>query len=534
MVTKVTGNSEGLFEATGGIPTAAVRDELERILIHPEFQATDKMRDFLRFVVEETLAGRAHQLKGFTIATAVYGRGADFDAAHDPVVRIQAGRLRRSLERYYLVAGGEDAVHIDIPKGTYVPVFSTDSRALDNGDEVRIGAQMANWPTILVRPFKIMSSAPDLGYLGDGLAVELCLALGRCHDIRVLVPRETLLNNEPISHDARFEICGSVRGDSKHAKIVVQLIDIPTTRLIWMESFELPLNVEDVICFQEEAANTICAHIASYHGVLPQAMSNESVNRPISGLTSYQALLKAYAYDLTMTPESFAAAFDALKAAIIKDPGCGFVHGALAHLYADNIAMEFLDLTATPFDDALHFAQTGVQLEPNNQVNRVALARLKMLNKEVKDAVTEIDLALSLNPGSLYYMDVIGMWLALLGEWERGTALIQKAINLNPFYRVYVHFATWLNQFRLQDYEQAYTETGHLLGSGDFWDPLARAATLGHMDRIDEGRAAVDELVTLKPDIGNRGRTLISHGIVHDDLANRVIAGLRNVGLDIA
>ena len=517
---------------TGGIPPAAVRDELDRILMNPEFQATDKMRDFLRFVVEETLAGRAHQLKGFTIATAVYRRDADFDPAHDPVVRIQAGRLRRALERYYLVAGGKDTIHIDIPKGAYVPVFSMGPVDITN-DEASSGDRcVETWPTILVRPFKVLSSASDLEYLGDGLAVELCLELGRCHDLHVLIPRGQPPDNEPADHNARFEVCGSIRGNGKRAKIVVQLIDIPTNQQVWVESFELPFDTDDVIRFEEEAANAVCAQIASYHGILPQTLSKESVNRPVSDLTTYQAILKAYAYDLAMTPESFAAAFEALEAAIIKDPACGLVHGTLALMYADNIALEYFDPAKTPFDDALHLAQTSVQLEPNNQINRIALARLRMLNDELDAAVSEIDAALNLNPGSVYFMDVIGMWLALLGEWERGIALIDKAVRLNPFYRVYVHFATWLNHFRLGAYELAYAETERLLGSGDFWDPLSRATTLGHLGRIEEGRDALAEALTLKPDLPDRARIVIGHGVKDEETAERVYAGLKLVGLN--
>ena len=101
-----------------------IRDQLERMLANPEFVATDKLRAFLRFVVEQTLAGHADRLKGFTIAMEVFGRSQDFDAARDPVVRVQAGRLRRAIERYYLVAGRDDPVRIDIPKGGYIPVFT--------------------------------------------------------------------------------------------------------------------------------------------------------------------------------------------------------------------------------------------------------------------------------------------------------------------------------------------------------------------------------------------------------------------------
>ena len=106
----------------------AIREQLKRILEHPEFQATDKMRDFLRYVVEETLAGSSRRIKGFSIAIEVFGRDSDFDAAHDPVVRIQAGRLRRAIERYYLVGGRQDPIRIDIPKGSYIPVFDRGPR----------------------------------------------------------------------------------------------------------------------------------------------------------------------------------------------------------------------------------------------------------------------------------------------------------------------------------------------------------------------------------------------------------------------
>ena len=97
---------------------------LERILASPGFDASARNRRFLEYIVEETLAGRADRLKGLTIAIDVFGRdAATFDARNDPVVRIEAAKLRRRLERYYLIAGQQDPIRIDIPKGTYVPTF---------------------------------------------------------------------------------------------------------------------------------------------------------------------------------------------------------------------------------------------------------------------------------------------------------------------------------------------------------------------------------------------------------------------------
>src|SRR5512139_369123 len=106
------------------VPEAAdVLAGIERILSNGDFDGSPRSRAFLRFVVEETLAGRQDGLTQDAIATRVFHRREDFDPTVDPIVRIQAGRLRRSLERYYLMAGAGDPLRIELPRGTYVPTL---------------------------------------------------------------------------------------------------------------------------------------------------------------------------------------------------------------------------------------------------------------------------------------------------------------------------------------------------------------------------------------------------------------------------
>ena len=107
---------------------AGVRKQLQRILASPGFEASARDRRFLEYIVEETPAGRDDRLKGVTIAIDVFGRDATIDPQHDPVVRVEASKLRRSLERYYLIAGRDDPIRIDIPKGGYVPTFEERAR----------------------------------------------------------------------------------------------------------------------------------------------------------------------------------------------------------------------------------------------------------------------------------------------------------------------------------------------------------------------------------------------------------------------
>ena len=101
-------------------PTAAeVRAALERILHSQCFAHAGRASDFLRFVVAETLAGGAERLKGYTIAVSVFGRPPDFDAQADPLVRVEALRLRQRLTEYYSGEGAADRVKIELPRGGY-------------------------------------------------------------------------------------------------------------------------------------------------------------------------------------------------------------------------------------------------------------------------------------------------------------------------------------------------------------------------------------------------------------------------------
>ena len=100
-----------------------VRTHLQQILSTPGFSAASSLARFLRHVVEETLAGRGGDLKEFTLGVRIFGRGEAFDPRVDPIVRVQARNLRSKLERYYAGPGVADPVRIELPKGTYVPLF---------------------------------------------------------------------------------------------------------------------------------------------------------------------------------------------------------------------------------------------------------------------------------------------------------------------------------------------------------------------------------------------------------------------------
>jgi Tfp pilus assembly protein PilF len=105
-------------------PREAVAAELHRILRSQRFLNSEGLREFLRYIVEITLAGRGSELKESVIAIEAFHRQASFDPRLDAFVRVQAGRLRTALAEYYGAEGASDEVLIEVPKGSYTPVFS--------------------------------------------------------------------------------------------------------------------------------------------------------------------------------------------------------------------------------------------------------------------------------------------------------------------------------------------------------------------------------------------------------------------------
>ncbi len=125
----------------------ATRAALKRVVGSSVF-ASPRLKAFLQFVVERTLDGKAESIKGYTIGTLVFGRSDEFDPAADPIVRVEAVRLRMALARYYEEEGADDPVIISIPAGGYVPKFDfrdrIDGMTLPKGGSIAQALQQRN------------------------------------------------------------------------------------------------------------------------------------------------------------------------------------------------------------------------------------------------------------------------------------------------------------------------------------------------------------------------------------------------------
>lgn len=294
---------------------SAIRAQLDRIMASDQFDASERNRRFLRYVVEEALAGRTQQIKAYCIAVSVFNRDASFDPQSDPIVRLEAGRLRRSLEHYYLTAGRADPVRIAIPKGGYAPHFEAVADTPPAEDAPAPTRAPGKWPGItagiaagfavllafgaaslltasgkptdsapeealalalpprhtgiLVVPFRALGEAPDAGALAAVLTDEVLSGLSSRAGLAVHLDLPTTA--AAATPDLR--LTGSLLVWEDKVRVLVHLMEQSTGAVLWSERFERPLPHNERLEAPEDLAAGIVAPFADPQGAPFQAVS---------------------------------------------------------------------------------------------------------------------------------------------------------------------------------------------------------------------------------------------------------------------
>jgi TolB-like protein len=142
-----------------GIPVQAVRDHVERIVADDLFSGAARLCRFLRFTVESRIGGREDQVKEFVIGREVFDRKDGYDPRLDPIVRVEARRLRAKLAEYYAGPGRTEPLRLEYPRGSYVPrVTRPDPVVADAGPSRRRSLRWLALPGAIVLAAVILAA----------------------------------------------------------------------------------------------------------------------------------------------------------------------------------------------------------------------------------------------------------------------------------------------------------------------------------------------------------------------------------------
>lgn len=474
--------------SVSGPSPADVREALARILNSRCFGQAGRASDFLRFVVEQTLTGHGRNLKGYVIATAVFGRPADFDAQVDPLVRVEAGRLRRRLAEYYAGEGQREPIRIALPRGHYAPEWryaegpATDAGvpparvpAADPALEARRWRRLsialaaalvlslaglawrefampavsldvaADWAPaddgtrfpLIVTPFENLSGEPELDRSAMAMTEEIILRLDRL-DVRVIATQSNTSGQDlsGIANDnAGYVLTGSIRTAGDHARITVRLVEATSGELLWSAAYNEPPSASEQAAFHERMAFEI-ATAAAPHGPIYEAELRR-VRRAANPNPGLRDCFAAY-YEYRRRPgaEGHAESRRCFESVTARRPELPNAWAGLALLDLDTFG-SYSGGTLPHGQDLLRRARAAIDtakaLETHNALAALAEARL-LYFQDKKGFLASTERAVALDPENSDTLAVIGTLLTLTGHAERGLPLVDRATALtaNP------------------------------------------------------------------------------------------------------
>jgi serine/threonine-protein kinase len=331
--------------------------DLDRVLQSPGFADAGRLGPFLRFLVERTQAGEAAQLKESVVGVEVFGRPPGYDPRTDPIVRVEARRLRQRLAAYYAGPGASDPVRIELPKGTYVPTFigSAAQRRRSWGTAIAIGLPVLAavaalflvprfWrpplpqaePTVAVLPFANVGNDPQNDYFSDGLTEELIDTLAQLDGVQV-VGRGASFQFKGKQVDSREAgrrlsasniVEGSVRRAGDRLRVTAQLVDAGTGYSLWSGAFDR--DARDIFAIQSEIATAIANALKLKLSVLRgPALSR----RYTENLEAYNLYLQAKYQWNRYTKDGLERALEYCDRALAADPRYAPAHALKATVY---------------------------------------------------------------------------------------------------------------------------------------------------------------------------------------------------------
>ncbi|MBB6143198.1 TolB-like protein [Silvibacterium bohemicum] len=417
-----------------------IREELDRLLQSAIFSQSDRLGRFLRFAIEQAIAGNADRLKEYVIGTEVYDRKPPYHPSQDSIVRTEARRLRAKLKEYYESEGKDNPVFIYFRPGAYLPLFrrnemsvaakidGTFSGTFPANDLLVKGAGVA----VAVLPLEDLSGRPLSALCAQGVTDELIHNLTRTEGIRVIArpPHSTegLLDIPVLSQKLGINtvIEGTVREDLDRLRITVRVLGADGFQ-ISSHRFETEATAEALAQVQEQVATAFVSRARPEQSLIRRRKASPGA-------------LTFAAYPLVMHAETLLdeGSSSNLPAALLKFqeardlvPSYSRSYCGIAHCRLD-MALRGASPSASLISLAKQDALRAIELDPETIESYSCLAGAQALAWEWEEAEKNFQRALSLGThvsASRRY----GLYLTALKRFDEASHHFEIAQRIDPF-----------------------------------------------------------------------------------------------------
>jgi TolB-like protein/Tfp pilus assembly protein PilF len=394
--------------------------------------------------------------------------------------------------------------------------------------------------SVAVLPFKYSGADADLAALADGLSEEIVTGLSRFRYLSVVssasVDRLTGDAGDERAPgaqlDARYVLEGSIRKGGSAIRVSAQLVDAQTGAKLWAETYNQDLQTSSIFAVQDDVAARIVATVADSYGVLVHSMRSAMRQKDDVHLTPVEWQFQYFAYREQITPSAYAELKSRLERAVERDGRQSDLWACLAQIFVDEYAFGF-GTDPAALDRALSAARRAVELDRANQFALVALAQTHFFRQDLAAFGPAAERAMTLNPLNTDAVGILGLQIVHTGEFERGAAIVRRAMELNANHAGWMHFAPLWEHFHKEEYEQALERANRVDVPGLFWPYLVVASACGHLGRRAEAAAAVRDLLALDPEFAAHARSNVGTWHFASGLMDPILEGLRKAGLSI-
>ncbi len=467
-----------------GLDPPRILAQLDKLLASAAFRASPQLSRFLRYAVEATLRGEGDQLKEYRLGVDVMGRPSSYEPHTDPIVRLEARRLRAKLREYYDLEGRHDPIRIDIPKGGYAATFAANAAAplasteppqpmarpsLPSGPAQptparrtpsrralfaiaafvvvavftgwiihRIlqhrAASIAEPKSVAVLPLRNATGDPAQDYLVVGITDGIIDNLSHLPHLRV-VGHSTVFRfqSSPATPDqigrtlhADAVLTGSLVARGDLVEVQAQLIDVAAGRRLWSGQFSRRLS--DIGSMQQDFTREISMAIR------PRLAGQDMARLAGSSTPEAEAYLLylrgRYAWN-KRTEDGFNSSIDYYNQAIARAPNYALAWTGLADSYM--LLAEYQILSpAEALPRAQQAAAKAVALDPSLAEAHTSLGNVAADQWDFSTAERELRTAITLNPSYATAHQWLAEVLMEEARYDEALAEIKAAQEIEP------------------------------------------------------------------------------------------------------
>ena len=510
--------------------------QVKRICNSTEFTNKKMLCSMLNYVVTEYLEGRGGLIKGYAIATDVFGRDEDFDPDQNSLVRIHAGRLRRQLRLYYLEEGKNDPVVIKIPKGGYTPLITERKHGTsETHTDVK-----DNRPKLAVFPFQNLSKNPEYNYLTTGISLELSESLSGFDDFSVFGINPTTDDQQAnekfvemaLNNDVKYAIQGVLQEYDDLLLLRTSVIDLTNNVQIGVFKFKFDRQNDNLFYNLEKLTTKIANYLAGEYGYINiYRQRRPSGTAPTSNLEQ-ELILKYYHAAYVLTEEVAKNYYNSVFQALEQYPDSAIINCFAGDIYG---RIYLMDMTGS--EQALekfeYYLEKAYSLDPTNH-RVISCLVMKLFVFDEKERFLQIlEEYKGRLPKSPLKIGAMALVACLFSQWKVGMDLLDEVFenNINvPKYFIGLRSCYFYKQ---KDYEKALDEAKKYQMQGVYWAPLYRAICHAQLGNISEAKKEIRDFLAIRPDFETRGRYLLGIMIKDTTLQEHMIDGLQKAGLTL-